>query len=230
VDLDRTIRTLVGCVNQARYCSSVDQAPLTVLIGQAVKQARGEKGWSARRLAEEMTNVGVPWERVIVTKLENGRRRFVTAEELLSLAYVLDLKPAELLLGGRPEQFPVTPAVMAPIRLAAEWLGVWGGTSANFYGLGLRQWLALEERGREAARERWSTEIERRRREDEERREREHTEGALRSVLREMPAKVRTEIEPHLTELAARLTQAIDTPTYRDREGNPMPEPSDQAD
>lgn len=53
---------------------------------------------SAARLAEEMTRVGIKWDRSIVANLENGRRSIITVEELLGLAFVLDVAPIHLMV------------------------------------------------------------------------------------------------------------------------------------
>jgi hypothetical protein len=45
-----------------------------------------------------MTAAGVRWDRSIVANFENGRRSYVTAEELVTLGEVLDVAPAALLL------------------------------------------------------------------------------------------------------------------------------------
>src|SRR5690606_3894974 len=68
--------------------------------------------WSAERLAQEMTRVGVPWERVVVSNLETGRRATVTVDELLALAYVLEVAPVHLIVptDGDGEPYRVTPA------------------------------------------------------------------------------------------------------------------------
>ena len=38
------------------------------------------------------------WTRIVVTKLETGRRQSVSVEELLALAYVLNVAPVHLLV------------------------------------------------------------------------------------------------------------------------------------
>jgi transcriptional regulator with XRE-family HTH domain len=63
-----------------------------------MRKLRTERGWSAQRLSEEMSKVGVPWDRSIVANLEYGRRRTVSVEELLALAYVLAVPPPLLFL------------------------------------------------------------------------------------------------------------------------------------
>lgn len=70
----------------------------TDVIAQRVRELRNKRGWSAQRLAEEMAAIGWPWERMVVTKLENGRRQSVSVEEWLALAYLLDVAPIHLLI------------------------------------------------------------------------------------------------------------------------------------
>lgn len=81
--------------------------------------------WSAERLAREMAAVGVPWTRNTVANLENGRRKQITAHELLALAWVLDVaNPSELLApdgGAREQWFPVTPAILVATTSVRAW-------------------------------------------------------------------------------------------------------------
>jgi transcriptional regulator with XRE-family HTH domain len=76
------------------------EQPLTPhqVIAARVRELRKKRGWSAAHLAAEMTKVGVPWERMVVTKLENGRRQNVTVEELFALANVLSVAPVHLVV------------------------------------------------------------------------------------------------------------------------------------
>jgi transcriptional regulator with XRE-family HTH domain len=78
----------------------VTQKPLAAhrVIATRVKELRKRRGWSAQRLGEEMAAVGVPWDRSIVANFENGRRSYVTVEELLALAYVLSVAPVHLVV------------------------------------------------------------------------------------------------------------------------------------
>lgn len=55
-----------------------------------------------------MTKVGVPWQRMVVVKLETGRRQGLSVSELLALAYVLNVAPVHLLV-------PPLPAPLAPL-------------------------------------------------------------------------------------------------------------------
>lgn len=74
----------------------------TGTIARTVAKVRRKRGLTGAQLAERMTEVGVKWDRSIVANLENGRRRFVTVDELLALAYVLDVAPVHLLVPPLP--------------------------------------------------------------------------------------------------------------------------------
>ncbi|MER7459211.1 helix-turn-helix domain-containing protein [Micromonospora sp. NPDC126480] len=109
----------------------MDQSPVVLrpheTLVERVKQLRKARGWSAQRLADEMAKVGVPWERMIVTKLENGRRAGVSVEEMLALAYVLDVAPVHLLIppvasSGEERFYAMVPNVGMPLRDVREWV------------------------------------------------------------------------------------------------------------
>lgn len=121
-------------VNAYRYGSFMEQnsggpesAPtlpeITAILARRVKYLRDKRGWSAERLAEEMTRVGVPWKRVVVSKLESGRRQSVSLTEVLALAYVFNVGVVHLIVptdGNDP--FPVTPEQFVPPARAREWI------------------------------------------------------------------------------------------------------------
>jgi len=135
--------------------------PLTPhgVIAQRVRQLRDGRGWSAERLAQEMTSAGVPWTRIVVTKLETRRRPSISVEELLALAYALGVAPVDLLVPGDADEEPydVTPTVTEPAAAVREWIA--GGflrVPANEYELALAlQWVP-KKRGRKLAREWWT--------------------------------------------------------------------------
>ena len=49
-------------------------------------------------LARSMQGIGIAWQRVVVAKLESGRRSYLTVEELLGLCIVLEISPVDLLV------------------------------------------------------------------------------------------------------------------------------------
>lgn len=63
-----------------------------------MKSLRQQRGLSAKQLAEEMTKAGIPWDRSVVANFESGRRSYVTVEEMLMLAYVLEVAPVHLMV------------------------------------------------------------------------------------------------------------------------------------
>jgi transcriptional regulator with XRE-family HTH domain len=63
---------------------------------------RKAREWNADQMAEAMTGQGVPWTRNIVMNAEAGRKRSITAEELVALSTLFDVPLAEL-VGDLPE-------------------------------------------------------------------------------------------------------------------------------
>lgn len=102
-----------------------DVSDLTALIAQRVRELRTGRGWSAERLAEEMTQrAGVDWQRMVVVKLETGRRQELSVRELLALAYVFDVAPVHLLIptDDDSDPYPVTPKVTVRRGPARAWI------------------------------------------------------------------------------------------------------------
>lgn len=99
----------------------------TAEIARRVRSLRTSRGWSAERLAQEMTNAGVPWKRIVVTKLENGRRQALTIVEWLALAYVFRVAPIHLLVPLEDEEpFEVIPGHSEVAGVARDWIrGAW---------------------------------------------------------------------------------------------------------
>jgi transcriptional regulator with XRE-family HTH domain len=98
----------------------------TQVIAARVRYLRKRRGWTAAELARQMQTVGIPWERVVVTKLETGGRKSVSTEELLALSYVLNCAPACLFVpldDGAPYQ--VTPDLAVPAAEARRWVRGW---------------------------------------------------------------------------------------------------------
>jgi hypothetical protein len=67
----------------------------------------------------------VPWQRIIVAKIEGGRRDFLTVEELLALCVVLEISPTDLLVPQSlraDQQYRVAPNAIAPAQIAYDWI------------------------------------------------------------------------------------------------------------
>ncbi len=99
-DFDRTARRYVEDEDGAEAVSPLGR------IAEMVKTLRKDRGWSAEKLAQLMTAAGVPWERMVVTKLELGKRQTITVEEWLALSYVLEISPVHLLVPYEADDIP----------------------------------------------------------------------------------------------------------------------------
>lgn len=92
-------------------------------LAQRVKEVRERRGLTAQQLAEAMQAHGIPWQRTTVVKLENRTRESVTVNELVTLAYVLDVAPVHLLVDpDSNEPYPVTTLVSAPAPAVRSWI------------------------------------------------------------------------------------------------------------
>lgn len=93
------------------------------VIAERVREVRRTRGLTAAQLGEKMAEAGVGWDRNTVASLENGRRSAVSVEELLCLAYVLDVAPVHL---GVPLDadgwYAVTPDVATTYEHARAWI------------------------------------------------------------------------------------------------------------
>jgi transcriptional regulator with XRE-family HTH domain len=70
----------------------------TRVVAERVAAIRRYTGLTQEGLAEAMQAVGIDWQRIVVAKLESGRRSFVTVDELLALCVVLEISPTDLLV------------------------------------------------------------------------------------------------------------------------------------
>lgn len=61
-----------------------------------VRALRRGRGWSQAQLAERMAAAGVPWDRIVVTRIETGRREGISVDEMYALASVFNVEPHSL--------------------------------------------------------------------------------------------------------------------------------------
>jgi transcriptional regulator with XRE-family HTH domain len=94
------------------------------LIGERVSVIRKTRSMSQEALADAMQELGVPFPRVVIAKLESGRRSFVKTDELLGLCIVLGIAPVDLLVPDdmNDELYQVTPLVTASADNVREWV------------------------------------------------------------------------------------------------------------
>ena len=71
----------------------------SMTIAKRMKELRQKKGWSAANLADACAEVGMPeLNRSVIANIESRRRKNVTVEEVLTLAFVLDVSPLHLMV------------------------------------------------------------------------------------------------------------------------------------
>jgi len=125
--------TTSGCLRLRNtpggYCSSVNQDEdwarhVAVDTGRRIAAARSRQGLSAQQLADRCAALGLPaLSRIVIARLENGRRDSVSTAEVLVLAAALEVPPADLMFPlGERERAEVLPGFTAPVEAAGRWL------------------------------------------------------------------------------------------------------------
>src|SRR6266511_1852291 len=71
--------------------------PPGVIFARRVKEARKRRDWSQQTLADRLTELGYPMTRVVLTKLEAGKRQ-ATLEDIFAFAVALGVAPVHLLV------------------------------------------------------------------------------------------------------------------------------------
>lgn len=95
----------------------------TCVVGEAVRNHRKARGWSAQALADECAKVGMPMQRTAISKLENGSRESITVGELFVLARALSVPPLLLLCPvDHLETLEILPGYEAESWEAARWV------------------------------------------------------------------------------------------------------------
>lgn len=97
---------------------------LTRSIGKEIERHRKAKEprWSAQRLADECTSLGMETPRDVIVDLETGRRKSISVAELAVIAAALGVPPVLLLFGvGTEETAEVLPGRHVPAFRAAQW-------------------------------------------------------------------------------------------------------------
>ncbi|MGN6171884.1 MAG: helix-turn-helix domain-containing protein [Streptosporangiaceae bacterium] len=94
----------------------------TQVVAARMLALRKKRGWSAAELARRMKAAGIPWERIVVTKLENGHRASVSVDELVALAAVLNCPLVMLLTTDETAPYQVTPTTITWMFGARGWM------------------------------------------------------------------------------------------------------------
>lgn len=101
----------------------------TTTVAERVKDLRQRRGWTAAELALRCADKGLDgFNRSVLANIESGRRKYVTVDELVALAYVLDVAPIHLLVPVEVDQtvdehfYGVCPDVFLPVPEARAWV------------------------------------------------------------------------------------------------------------
>lgn len=78
-------------------------------VSTTVAELRKRRGWDQKRLAELVTEAGRPMSASMVSKVEAGGRR-VDVDDLVALAFALEVSPARLLLSAHRDPDDQAPA------------------------------------------------------------------------------------------------------------------------
>lgn len=100
------------------------QSLITKMIVDRVRDIRKRRGWSAQAFANELKRVGLDWDRSVVANLEAGRRNWISVEELLAIASVLDVAPVHLIVptDDNDAAYPVTSEQTEPRDTVRNWI------------------------------------------------------------------------------------------------------------
>ena len=106
------------------YTSVMAPRPETLapsrVVGRRVREIREERRWSQERLATELADVGIKIGQTDVARLEKQTAfgkpaRSVSVEDLMAIAFVLDVPPLALLAPIQDEEVLVVPAGARPL-------------------------------------------------------------------------------------------------------------------
>lgn len=95
--------------------------PIGRLVAENVQDLRERSRLKQADVVERLSEQGVKMLKTTLSKIENGQRS-ITVDELVALAYVLEVSPLVLLLPRENVSYQVTPEETASARLVYEWM------------------------------------------------------------------------------------------------------------
>lgn len=113
----------------------------TDVVRRQMRRLRDAHGWIARELAERCEAAGAGHlDRNVIANTESGRRRSISVDELVVLAYVLDVSPVHLLAPAPDALYRIGATATVGADLARSWIR--GEVEAP--GQDARRWLDAE--------------------------------------------------------------------------------------
>jgi transcriptional regulator with XRE-family HTH domain len=97
----------------------------TQVVARSVREVRDRRGWSAQQLADACKAAGAQsvLDRSALASIENGRRQRIGVDQLLALAFALDVSPLRLLLPlDDDELIQVVPSTTVTAAEARRWI------------------------------------------------------------------------------------------------------------
>ncbi|MGD6743011.1 helix-turn-helix domain-containing protein [Streptomyces sp. BH106] len=100
----------------------VATASPTGTVARRLREVRKRRDLTAQQLADRVADLGVPMNRAVLVKIENGRRENISVAELLGFALALDCSPLSLLLPTDNSPYAVTPTRTEPANDVRDWV------------------------------------------------------------------------------------------------------------
>jgi transcriptional regulator with XRE-family HTH domain len=102
----------------------VEPATPSAIMARRIRELRERRDWTAEQLASRCAEAGMPsLTRSVIANAESGRRQSgFTIEEMLTLAYVLDLAPVYLFLPIDAALVSFTPRWVSSAGYVREWV------------------------------------------------------------------------------------------------------------
>ncbi len=106
------------------------------LLGDRLKELRGEQGFTREEVARRARLVGLPWSATTVASFESGRRKTIALEELLLLSYAFRVDPGDWFVGNGWAQ--LSPDAMASLGVIRAMLA--GSPTDSWMRISERMW------------------------------------------------------------------------------------------
>ena len=90
------------------------------IAAQRIKELRNHHNWSQRQLADRITELGSPIDRVAIAELEGGDRR-LQLDEMFVFAFALDITPINLVLPIEDEDVQITARTTPATATLRRW-------------------------------------------------------------------------------------------------------------